>query len=230
MQYLGGKHRIATMLAAYLESRRHGRLFVEPFCGGLSVTAAMTGPRVAVDAHAGLLVLYDAWRGGWRPPERVTEARYDELRRNQDLRDPLTTFAGFGLSFGGKWFGGFARGAAGRNYQENATRSLNKKIARCQDVLFGCADYRRLRPTSEHLVYCDPPYESTTSYSGVDRFNHAEFWATVRSWARAGVTVLVSEYQAPADFTLVWEVLRNLAMQSTQARVRAERLFEYRVR
>ena len=103
MQYLGGKHRLAKRIAAELEARRpDGARFVEPFCGALNITAAMTGERVANDACGPLIVLYHAWIDGWRPPEHVSAELYQETHAKMDPHDPLTAFVGFGCSFGGK--------------------------------------------------------------------------------------------------------------------------------
>ena len=55
MQYIGGKSRIATKLALYLESVRNGRTFVEPFVGAANITAAMSGHRIASDLDANSL-------------------------------------------------------------------------------------------------------------------------------------------------------------------------------
>ena len=38
------------------------------------------------------------------------------------------SFVGFGCSFAGKWFGGYARSNDKRNYAKMAKNSLNKKI------------------------------------------------------------------------------------------------------
>ena len=107
LYYVGNKRRIAKPISAYLESIRAGREFWEPFCGGLGITAVMSGPRVASDISEPLITLYKALQQGWDPPEVLTREEYAQLKKRQDPYDPLTAFAGFGCSFGGKWFGGY---------------------------------------------------------------------------------------------------------------------------
>lgn len=227
MQYLGGKFRIAKPLCAYLESRRAGRYFVEPFCGGLNITAGMSGPRLASDASPYLFSLYKALREGWRPPDAVTEEMYAAQNNTRDPSDPLTAFIGYGCSFGGKFFGGYARSARNRNYCLEASGSLARKLARCAEVQFALCSYERLTPGTS-LVYCDPPYANTTGYSATGEFDSAAFWQRCREWVRAGATVLVSEYAAPADFACVWSIETKTDMHGEGRKGRTEKLFEYR--
>ncbi len=128
MRYLGGKARIGKQLVAYLESvRKPGQAWVEPFCGGLWVTYLASGTRLASDANKALITLYSHMQKGWVPPEVLSEDRYQEIKAKKDDADPLTAFAGFGCSFGGKWFGGYARNAQKSNYCAIAKRSITKK-------------------------------------------------------------------------------------------------------
>lgn len=226
MHYLGGKARIAKPLAAYLESRREGRYFVEPFCGGLNITAAMSGPRLASDIFRPLLSLYSAVRAGWEPPPTVDEDLYSAVRLKMDPEDPMTAFVGIGCSFSGKMFGGLARSGS-RNYAANAWNSLRKKVARCADATFSCASYEALNVSERCLVYCDPPYEGTTGYKGTAPFDSDAFWQRCREWAKASVTVLVSEYSAPPDFKVVWEIASRTDMHGKGRAGTVERLFEY---
>jgi DNA adenine methylase len=227
MQYLGGKTKIAKALCAYLESRRGGRLFLEPFCGGLSVTSTMKGNRIASDVLPCLITLYKACQDGWIPPKNVTEEEYQTLKKNQDPTNPMTAFAGFGCSFGGKYFRGYARSGS-QNYASNAANSLARSTKACRDVVFLCNSYECYSPDSSVLVYCDPPYTKTEGYS-MGEFNHTRFWQTVREWSQAGAIVLVSEYEAPEDFKCVWSIETRTTLKGKDNKwiPRTERLFEY---
>lgn len=87
--------------------------------------------------------------------------------------------------------------------------------------------YADLDPRPGGLIYCDPPYANTTSYSGVDSFDHAAFWATTREWSAAGCVVLVSEYSAPLDVPHVWarEATKSLTRDSSRYSGSVEKLF-----
>ncbi len=111
-------------------------------------------------------------------------------------------FVGFGCSFGGKFFGGYARGCKNRNYAQAAKNGILRKVRSldASAVKFSCTDYRKLNPTNL-FIYCDPPYEGTTGYSN-SGFSSTEFWSVMRTWSKSN-TVVISEYQAPRDFSVI---------------------------
>ena len=182
---------------------------MEPFCGSCSVVGAMTGPRIAHDINPHLIALWQAVQAGlFNYPEAVSEKIYRECRsrKAQAEPDPLLAFIGFGCSFGGKWFGGFARGKDDgriKDYCRIAADSLCRKAVNLRGVEFFCKDYRSLIPRG-CLIYCDPPYRGTTKYQFSGSFNSDEFWETMRRWS-ADNTVVVSEFAAPADFQQIAE-------------------------
>ena len=226
MQFLGGKATLGKKIAAIIEAERlPGQDYYEPFMGGLNVIRHVSGVRHGSDGHEGLFELYASWREGWRPPAVITEEMYVDLKRRQDLTDPLTTFVGFGVSYGGKWFGGLARDpTSGRDFVGTASRGLDAKLRDCADATLGHADYRDIRPTNA-IVYADPPYaKGTQAYGAAMRFDSDEFW----SWARdvsADNALLVSEYEAPSDFECIAEFpVRKSRFTGAQV----ERLFRFR--
>jgi DNA adenine methylase len=217
MQYLGGKSRIAKELARIIQPKG---LWWEPFCGGLylSVQLAKYGPGLVSDAHPALIALYQAVRAGWQPPETVTEADYQAARGLPDS-DPRKAFIGFGCSFGGKYFGGYARAVRTREYNrgglctENPVRAAAaslrplrnyaaesaRSVAGARSALAACAvehlDFLEQEPCPGFdVIYCDPPYRGTTGYSTGD---HEAFWARCVQWAQSGSRVFVSEYTCP---------------------------------
>lgn len=233
MNYLGGKWRLRREIAALIDAevQRNGGLVWEPFCGSLAVTCSVKArPLVAADACLPLITLYRAIQDGWKPPDTLTEKEYEQVRAVRDPLDPLTAFAGFGCSFGGKWFGGYARGAHGRNYAAAAARSLKKKFETLGGVAFHHRAYDAIDPPFGAVVYCDPPYAGTVGYTAVDggRFDHRAFWDTVRRWNRFA-TVLVSAFVAPGDFDVVakWPVRKTLRDASGACPERVERVFRW---
>ena len=224
MQYLGGKSRTYSSICTFLESvRKPNQTFVEPFCGACWVTQGMSGNRHASDANQALVNLHKAIQQGWQPPTDVTQDTYSLYAREQNPDDPMTAFLGFGCSFAGKWFGGFAR-SNDRNYASNAKNSLMKKAPRLACVKFSHRQYQRV-DVSGALIYCDPPYDNTTGYGAVGEFDSGGFWATMRDWA-ARNTVVVSEYAAPADFVCVLEIGTKTDMHTKSGKAkRIEKLF-----
>jgi DNA adenine methylase len=222
MQYVGGKFRVASKLATYLESVRNGRLFVEPFCGGCNITAAMMGPRIASDLCEDVICLWQAVADGWIPPTSISEAEYQAAKNM--TASPLRGFIGFGCSFGGKFFGGYARSGA-RNYALNAHNAVMKKAKHLRGVSFVHGPYSSLSP-QDSLVYCDPPYANTTQGYSSSSFDSILFWNTMRIWATKGNTVLVSEYKAPEFAREVWRIETKTDMHcKTGKEPRIEKLF-----
>lgn len=129
----------------------------------------------------------------------------------------LRALAGFGSSFGSKWFGGYARGqtaqGAARNYTAEARRNLLRMLPKIKHATFEHVSYDVWSPGPETLVYCDPPYASTTTYGATDEFDSGRFWMVAESWADAGATVFVSEYAAPSQWHEVWSAPVQISLK-----------------
>ena len=226
MRYFGGKSRIAKDIVKYLKSiRQKDQLYIEPFVGGGWVMSLMDGKREAYDKHPYLIAMYKALQNGWIPPKNLTKEEYEYIKNNKDEQPYLTGFVGFGCSFAGKWFGGYAH-SKNRNYCLNAHNSILKKMRTMKDVKFECKDYRELNPKNA-LIYCDPPYQGTTQYGKiVGDFNSDEFWNKVREWSKNNM-VVVSEYKAPDDFVEVWrkETKTDIRNKNNKREKRIEKLF-----
>lgn len=234
MRYLGGKSRTRNEIAAYLNRiRRPGQPYWEPFVGAGWVLEKIKGqPIYASDANQALVFMWQRLQQGWRPPETVTEEMYRQAKAGE-YDAALTAFIGFGCSFGGKWFAGYARherdsGEEGR-YSRQSQSSLEYKNHRLDTVHFFTADFLACYvPAYQCLIYCDPPYNGTTGYSAVPPFDHEAFWERVRWLEERGHTVVVSEYQAPSDFSCILEIPTKTDMRTKNGNgQRTERLFRY---
>jgi DNA adenine methylase len=201
MQYLGGKTRIAKQLATLIDSvREPGQWVWDPFCGGLSMSVALSkkGPVWSTDINPALISLYKAVQNGWQPPSSVSKEEYEAAKTLPDS-NPLKAFCGFGCSFGGKWFGGYARSGE-RNYAANCVSSLS--AVPWQQLTLSCMSFLEAEPQpTEALLYLDPPYAGTTGYR--NSFDSAAFFAQALRWA-AFTHVFISEYACPAGIC-VWE-------------------------
>lgn len=182
--------------------RKPGQLFFEPFLGGANIITKLSGRRCAADANKDLITMYEALQAGWVPPVAVSRSEYDAAKDLPEGTSPLKAFVGFGCSFAGKWFGGYAKSGS-RNYALNAKNSLEKKRAGLAGVKLFARKYEEFHPKNA-IIYCDPPYAGTTQYGAVGDFNSDVFWVIMREWSQAN-TVLVSEYVAPSYCDVVWE-------------------------
>lgn len=224
MRYFGGKQRIADHIAQVIKTYRTSDdvWFFEPFLGGANIAPRLTGKRVASDANKPLIALYKALQNGFVPPTEVSRELYTQAQRGE-VSPELQAFIGFGCSFAGKWFGGYAS-SDDRNYALNAYNSLMKKVPGLQGIHLIDKPYTEFRP-SGMVVYCDPPYQGTTQYGAVGAFDSAEFWNIMQVWARDN-TVLVSEYTAPDFCKVVWEKQVRTDIRGKDGRIdRTEKLF-----
>lgn len=219
-----GKSRIAASLAGRILGRNP--FIVEPFCGALAMTALLQ-PALASDISRPVMTLIRAVRDGWTPPPFLSEEVYNDCRaRKEEVDDPLVAFAGH-CTFGGKWFGGYARPHSSQPDPTGASaRSLLRRVNACSKTTFKTCTYQEQFIPRGALVYCDPPYAGTTSgYWCKDAFDHETFW----SWARAlscDHDVIVSEYAAPEDFVSVFDLNRPTFMRTNvDADRRIEKLF-----
>lgn len=225
MRYQGGKGLLAQHLAPVILAYANGRPIVEPFHGGLAMTVALQ-PRLASDLSRPVSTLIRSVRSGWTPPQ-IDEARYRALAaRRDDMDDPDVAFAGHCASFGGKWFGGLARPHKRQRDPIGAAWStLKRRIEQTETIDFRLLDYREVPIQPGDVVYCDPPYAGTSADWPVAPFDHAKFWQWCRGMAAQGVPVLVSEFSAPEDATLLWQRERGAFTRNAAGSTVTERLF-----
>ncbi len=233
MMYQGGKSRIAKQIAEVIEREREREsnlTFVSLFCGSCSVESKVNGfdKIICNDKHEYLIELFKGVQNGYELPELITEERYKYIREHKDENKILTGFVGFGCSFGGKWFGGYARNKTNTNYALQSKKSLLKDMDNLMTAQFTCQDYRDVFIPNNSIVYADPPYNNTTGY-GKDKFNSDEFWEYMRVISKNN-KVFISEQTAPNDFECIWEkeFTRTLDVNKDNQFKVTEKLFTYR--
>lgn len=227
MKYMGSKNAIAKEIKPIMEAVRNGRTWVEPMVGGANMIDKVTGDRIGNDLNHYLISMWKALQNGWQMPDFISEDEYKDLQHNKDNRPPeLVAFVGFNTSYGGKWFGGYARGKNSkgqpRNYTAEGKRNILKQLPKLKGVKFSSVPYWEMEIPPNSLIYCDPPYEGTTKYK--DGFNHAEFWEWCRKMANEGHIVFVSEYNAPKDFKCIWSKTLTCDLAKSD-KDRTEKLF-----
>jgi DNA adenine methylase len=241
MKYLGGKQRIGKHIAAFLLKIKDKELkYLEPFCGSLGVLKHMTdGEVVANDYHSDLIAMWKAvQKGELVYPESVSEEEYNAAK---ELKSPsaLKSFIGFGMSFGGRYFGAYAHKYLG-NKKEDFCKEMRNSLERIRPVIskvkFTNKDYRDLNPEG-CFIYCDPPYRETKypikyrrGIKDYDVFDSEEFWNVMREWSKNNI-VIISETTAPSDFKEIWtsEQVRSASRSKNTPKTNAlEKLFTIR--
>ena len=230
MQYMGGKSRISKQIAEVLNSAiDKNKPFVSLFCGSCAIESKVQADvKILNDKHPYLIAMWQALQNGWMPPDAVTKEEYYHVKANMDENPALTGFVGFGCSFGGKWWGGYAKDKRGDDYCGQAKRGLLKDLVGIQSATFTCLDYHDVEIPDGAVVYCDPPYANTTGYT-VGQFDTDEFWNYMRQLSKR-CDVYISEESAPDDFECIWskEKVRTLEKNDNVGRVKVEKLFKYK--
>jgi len=229
MKYMGSKNRIAKEILPIMLKERNQRTWVEPFVGGANIIDKVEGKRIGADINSYLIdaliairdCLYDLPKNN----KEFTEADYKELRKSDDYK--YKGYAGFAFSYSGKWLGGWCRDGAGkRDYVKESYKNALNQSESLKGIRFVNESYNKLQIPDNSIIYCDPPYEGTTSYK--NGFNHANFWQWCRDKTTEGHIVYVSEYNAPNDFQCIWskEIVSSLT-KDTGSKKAIEKLFIY---
>lgn len=209
MRYMGGKVRIGKDIAQIIKHyHKPGQVYYEPFVGGLGLFQNIPAEwvRVINDIDADLMTLWQAVTMGYEPPRSVSKDEYNAVKSNLSLMDHKPyerAFISYFCSFGGKKWGGYAAGE-GRNYALENCNGISKVKTNLSHAFMFNTFYDQLPYLPNSLIYCDPPYKSTTTYKGTV-FDSDKFYNWCNIMANDGHTVIVSEYNSvPATWVRVW--------------------------
>lgn len=206
MRYFGGKAKIAKELSVVLNNYLIGndKPFIDAFCGSCNIISKIDDKRIRIanDKHKELIAMWQ-WvqeMGVDRLPTDVSKELYYYIKTSTTSPDWLKGFVGFGCSFAGKWWGGYAASNdKKRSYASNTVNSIKRKMVGLNNVTFVCGDYFDIPiPDTPSIIYCDIPYKSSTGYS-VGTFNHEQFYQWGNEMKALGHIVLVSEYEMNVD-------------------------------
>ena len=227
MRYLGGKTKIAKhIIPLMLLHRTPEQYFVDMFTGGTNIACAVGGNVIANDSHYELIKMWQAVQQGWDIPTNISEKLYQSIKATPNNYPPeLVAFAGFGCSFGGKYFGGYAR-SGGRNYANEARKGILRKAKNLTKTIFINQNYVDVEIPPNSIIYCDPPYANTTEYSS-GKFDNAQFWDWALHMSKLH-TLFVSEFIAPQPFKCIWEQKRKISTAIKSYQTKTERLFTYK--
>ena len=232
MKYMGGKYMLKKDISSVMKDNIKPEDvdgYLEPFCGACSVLSIMNQDYDcnASDYHPDLIELWKTVQdNSFVIPTDMTEELYNTIK---DLPSPsaLKAFVGFGCSFGGKYFAGYAdkyKNDKKEDYLKEVSNSIRKKKDKLKDIHFDCCSYDEWDPHNM-LIYCDPPYQETkypikyrTNTKEYDIFDNKHFWDVMREWSKDNY-VFISETTAPTDFEKIWsKSTHRSASQSDKTR------------
>jgi len=228
MKYLGSKRRIAKELLQIMLPVRGDRVWVEPFVGGGNMIDKVGGRRIGSDINKwvieALTIIRDRAQDLPKNNTEFTKEDYEKLRQGGEHE--FKAIAGFCYSFGGKWLDVWATGKRKEDYVKQAYKSLSRQKRLLQGVELICCRYDELEIPGNSLIYCDPPYKSTTKYNSVENFNHSEFWQWAEEQTKNHI-VFVSELNAPENWVEVWSknIIYTTPRLSKKYPTKTEKLF-----
>ena len=138
MKYLGGKQRLGKHLAPFLKkliNKMHKcNGYIEPFCGSCGVLKNMTdlfpliSKIIANDYHPDLIQMWkEVQAGTFVYPSSISEEEYLAAKA---LPSPSAhkSFVGFGMSFGGRFFGAYAHKYINAKKEDFCKEMVNRKF------------------------------------------------------------------------------------------------------
>lgn len=237
MKYLGAKHLIGNEIASFIYNKINPTMvngYIEPFCGSLGVFKQMIkynyNNYIASDLQHDIILLWQNLQNNeLNLPIAFNQEMWNQLKKS-DSPNAMKAVAGFGMSFGGKYFSGYIQKYASnsnRDFYKEFKNSIYKiqKIIQKPNIKFYNKSYNSFNPNNM-LIYCDPPYHNTTQYETGD-FNTDEFWELMRKWSKNNY-VFISEENAPDDFIVVWSKDKRRTLDSKTRSYKIEKLFVYK--
>ena len=230
---MGSKRRISKYIVPIIQEyiNENTTAYIEPFVGGGNIISKIEcNIRIGSDISPPLIELLKHVRDHPEViPDNITEEEYNNVRTNKD-QYPLwyVGLIGFNCTFGGKYWGGYARAIQqnGETRNQSVLRNLKKWCVNLQGIEFVCCDYKQYSDIENCVIYCDPPYLNTTVYE--NKFDSLKFYDWVRAVSLRN-TVLVSEYQMPDDFRCIWQKDVTVNLDANNSKPRTEKLFMWGV-
>lgn len=233
MHYLGGKFRLRKPISEIInEHYEPDRTFVSLFCGACNVESLVNFDNIILnDKHVYLIAMWKDFFNGREFTNKISREEYYYIKEHCKDDKGLYGLIGFGSSFSGKFWGGYAYDNQRNNYLDVAIRGNIKIINNLKkhNTILSNKDYKEVEIPASSVVYCDPPYFNTTKYSKGMSIDYTEFWNYMRELSRSNL-VFISEEQAPDDFISIFEKQqrRTVDRNKDNIKISTEKLFVHK--
>ncbi len=239
---MGSKSRIAKDIVPIIQDKidkNEITTYIEPFCGGCNIIDKIKcEKKIASDNNPYLIDLFKNKEHLSELPNIVTKDLYSDCRKAYYAAD-FTDYPqwyigaiGFFASYSGRFYDGgfngqgFLDGRSKRNYYDEAKRNFIKQMPDLTGIDFISGDYKELYTDYENcLFYCDIPYKGTKQYNTSLNFDYDRFWSWADLMSEKNI-VLVSEYQAPDEWKVLWQKELAKTMNHGNNVTGIEKLFE----
>jgi DNA adenine methylase len=245
---MGSKSRIAKEIVPIIQKcvdynieKYNNPVYIEIFVGGANVIDKIHCKyRIGLDVNKYLIALFQYLQNGGELPDTITREEYSKVRSNKnDFPDWYVGCVGFLASYNGRFFdGGYAQSGIEKTktgerfrdyYQESKNNILTQIKSNFRDIDFICRDYQDIKDKLTYedcVIYLDPPYQNTKQYANSKSFDYIHFWEWVRELSKNNF-VLISEQNAPEDFTVIWEQEVSRSIKANDKSKSTEKLFTY---
>lgn len=240
MRYLGSKARIIKQIIPIITEHLNGENeFVDAFMGGANVISHIDyNKKVGIEYSVYPWAIWNEismFGIDWIPQAFDEEDYYDVKKSYKDkdgrYKQSMIGYVGNCLSYGSKWWGGFAKFNPKKNEDHvkeayNGIKKQYENFKYIETTRFVHASYDEYDYKPNSVIYCDPPYQSTIGYES--SFDHDKFWNWVCEMSMKGHHVYVSEYSATSDFKCIWrKAVKEQVGKNINQKV--EKLFVYGV-
>lgn len=204
--------------------------YFEPFAGMCSVISRFAPEHerglLACDANESIIRMWQEFQNNtWIPPVKCSRDEFVCLKNNSHVSSDKG-FVGAVCSWGGVWFHGYRLDYnLNKDFIGEGIKGLNRIKPLIKHIEFvGARSYKCFNP-SRMLIYCDPPYEDNV-FDNVyfKKFNHAEFWDTMREWSKNNL-VIISNSRAPSDFIQIWTIDSSVQVSKTRHKKYKDNLY-----
>lgn len=205
----GGKAKIGKQIYEFIKGieQDNDQPYFEPFCGLLGVGIHfLKDKRKTVhfcDKNEDMMLMWKELQDGWvLPHESCCRDEYKEFKKS-DEHSAIRGFMGIASAYSGIFFAGYRPNSIKQNFFTNTRNGLMKMVEHLNCTFLDARDYRSFHPKGK-TIYVDPPYFNNNIQSEhFNNFDHDVFWDIMRKWSVDNL-VIISEYQAPDDFKMVW--------------------------
>lgn len=217
-------------------------MFIDACCGGANIIANTKYPIVcktkyAFDNNKYLIALFDKVKFNKLEYIHIDEDEYKKVKQdfllgNNTYEDWYYGYVGFLFSYGTVFMDSYARGNDNKGNPRNMGLERFKNLINQKEALktatFTVENIFNINLNmlnKNMLIYIDPPYKDTKQYNK-QKFDTEKFWNLVREMSKRCI-VVVSEYQAPNDFIIIWEkeLLQNINRKALDRQKATEKLF-----
>ena len=242
MKYVGSKSKIAKyivpIIQKYIDDNKI-QTYIEPFVGGGNVIdKIICKEKIGNDLNKDLIGFYKATIQSPKLldtlPEFVDKDLFFKVRDNKQNYETwycmtIMLFASYNAYLEQPTYGGMAKTKEGkiRNYFKEALSNYKKQLPNLHDIKFTSFDYSHYSDCKNCLIYCDIPYKNSNKVKYIQEFDYDKFWQWARETSKDNI-VLVSEYDAPNDFAVIWEKEVNVSLYNGKHHTRVEKIFKWK--